>query len=251
MADALDELAADYGNFRAVFQWSASPEGDLELGLRLAGALYRFWIARGHLSEARAWLESALTHGVTASPRVRAIALHAAGVMAGMQHDGDVAMAHLAQSLALWEELGDVPREASAALNLGSVAKDRGDLEQAEQRLSQAQALFARCEDLRGQAAALGSRASVAHQRGDLERARDLFEQSLPLSREVGDRWAVANTLANLGHVRLALDDKLGAQDAFRKSLELRRELGNVLHIAESLEGIAGIMLDEQPRLAV
>jgi predicted ATPase/DNA-binding CsgD family transcriptional regulator len=251
MADALDSLASEYGNFRAVFHWSTSPDGELELGLRLAGALYRFWHARGYVTEARAWLESALERSDAVSPRVRALALNAAGVMAGMQHDHDRAIGYLQQSLALWEQLGEVDRQARVALNLGFVAQNLGDLEKAEQIFDQAQTLYARIRDLAGQANAVGSRARIAQERGDLRRASDLFVQCLRLFREVGDEWGVANALANWGYVKLGLDDKLGAQDAFRESLKLREELGNEVHIAESLEGLAAVMADDAPRLAV
>ena len=52
------------------------------MALRLGGALWRFWWARGHLSEGRNVLERALffaSEGVVAA--VRAKALNAAGVL--------------------------------------------------------------------------------------------------------------------------------------------------------------------------
>jgi predicted ATPase/DNA-binding CsgD family transcriptional regulator len=251
MADALDSLEAEYGNLRAVFQWSSGPTGDLELGLRLAGALYRFWIARGHLAEARTWVEAALARPDAVPPSIRAVALNGAGVMAGMQHDHERAVAYLTQSLLLWKELGDVARQAAVALNLGFVAQNTGHLQKAEQQFAQAKELFARNGDRNGQANALGSQANIARDLGDLHRAISLLEQCLALFRDIGDQWGIANTQANLGHVRLAFGDRPGAQQAFRESLQARRELGNVLHIAESLEGLAAVMADDEPRFAV
>src|SRR5207302_10343186 len=88
LASALDTLAAEYANFRAVFQW-ASDTGDLAMGLRLAGPLYRLWLARGPLTEARRWLEGALSRSQTQAvpPAIRATALNAAGGLAGIQLD--------------------------------------------------------------------------------------------------------------------------------------------------------------------
>src|SRR5207253_6110089 len=106
MAATLDELARDYANFRAVFHWAAE-QGDLETGLRLAGALYRFWMARGPLTEARGWLQSALPRSTDVPPAIRAAALSAAGVLAGMQHDHGQAIVHFQESLDLWAALGD------------------------------------------------------------------------------------------------------------------------------------------------
>lgn len=250
MADALDSMAAEYANLRAVFQWSTQPEGDLAMGLRLAGAVYRFWIARGHLTEARAWLESALVRTDAVPVNIRAVALNAAGVMAGMQHDHEHAIGYFEESLSLWTQLGESVRQAGVALNLGLVAQNLGKLDKAEHQFEQAQELYARSGDRDGQARAIGSRARIARDRGDLHRAMQLLNDCLALFREVGDEWGVANSLANLGHVMLELDDKVGAREAFRESLQARRVLGNVLHIAESLEGLAAVMADDQPRIA-
>ena len=63
-------MALDYGNFRAVFQ-RALETGDLTSGLRLAVGLYRFWVARGYLTEARAWLEIALPLSQFVPPATR------------------------------------------------------------------------------------------------------------------------------------------------------------------------------------
>jgi len=46
----LDDLLTEHGNFRAAFQW-AEQENEGEMGFRLGGALWRFWIVRGFMSE--------------------------------------------------------------------------------------------------------------------------------------------------------------------------------------------------------
>src|SRR5207237_4245232 len=78
MGETLDRLEREYDNFRAVLHW-ALDGGDLELGLRLAGALYRFWMLRGHLGEARQWLARALAHRRDLPNAVRRERLTAAG----------------------------------------------------------------------------------------------------------------------------------------------------------------------------
>ena len=42
-------------NLRSAFMWSRE-RGDTDGALRLASALSRFWLARGHIKEALAWL---------------------------------------------------------------------------------------------------------------------------------------------------------------------------------------------------
>ena len=58
----LDRLEREHDNCRAALRWAlAHPEPEaVEQGLRLAGALPWFWLTRGHLREARAWLDALL-----------------------------------------------------------------------------------------------------------------------------------------------------------------------------------------------
>ena len=54
-------LDAEHNNLRAALEWSLSREGRAEKGLRLAGALMRYWDNRGYFSEGRQWCTRLLT----------------------------------------------------------------------------------------------------------------------------------------------------------------------------------------------
>jgi len=71
----LERLDLEHDNMRAALSWTLE-SGEAELGLRLAGALWRFWWMRGHYGEGRRWLEEALAKDGPASA-VRAKALEA------------------------------------------------------------------------------------------------------------------------------------------------------------------------------
>ena len=51
----LDRLEIEYGNLRAALVWSLEEDGDPEMDLRLAGALWRFCYTRGHYGEGLEW----------------------------------------------------------------------------------------------------------------------------------------------------------------------------------------------------
>ena len=88
-AEWFRRLDADAENLRAATSWALA-DGDTDTALRLAGGLFRFWAARGALTERRGLLATALAAGA-GSPRPRVNALHAAGVMAAEAGDFDVA----------------------------------------------------------------------------------------------------------------------------------------------------------------
>ncbi len=52
-------LEAEHSNLRAALEWLDALEEAMQ-GLRLAGALWRFWEVRGHLAEGRSWLSEML-----------------------------------------------------------------------------------------------------------------------------------------------------------------------------------------------
>ena len=130
MGDALDGLEHDYDNFRAVLHWSLH-DGEISVGLRLAGALYRFWMLRGHLAEARQWLERALPAAKTSPSTFAPERSTPRGVVAGIQGDNSAAQAAFEESFRLWQAVGEPVPMAAAMGNLGLVAQDRHDMARA------------------------------------------------------------------------------------------------------------------------
>src|SRR5690606_18998477 len=78
---------AEHDNFRAAVQYLVAA-GNTEWALRLAGALFRFWEQRNHLTEGRETLARVLAMpGAEARTRPRARALYACSVLSDLQDD--------------------------------------------------------------------------------------------------------------------------------------------------------------------
>ncbi|MGH2344051.1 MAG: ATP-binding protein, partial [Chloroflexota bacterium] len=193
----LNRLTAEHDNLRAALSWSTAVETQRgsgpATGLRLAGALWRFWWMRGFPHEGRRWLEMTLAAAGSAPAHLRARALAGAGVLAADQGDYTRARSLHEESLALWRTLGDMDNVAGALNNLGSAAQQQGDY-RAARLLHEESLAFWRAQDNRpGIAGALNQLACIARDdQSDYARASSLLEESLALRRSLGDARGIA-----------------------------------------------------------
>ena len=246
----LGRLETEHENLRASLAWyEQQPEG-AEAGLRLAGALWRFWKVRGHLSEGRQWLSRTLKRGQedtaeTAPSAAQARALNGAGNLADLQGDYDQAQALFEKSLILWRQLADQEGIAGALGNLGGSAARHGDYAAARVLYEESLTVFRGLGNQRVIAALLSNLSSLAFWQGDYARARALDEESLGLQRKMGDQWSIALLLNNLGKLAILQDDYAEAQTLFEESLTLRRQLRDQSGIAHALADM-GSLADAQ-----
>jgi non-specific serine/threonine protein kinase len=131
----LPRLDAEHDNLRAVLGRRGRGSGALETALRVAGALWWFWLMRGHLREGRAWVTMLLAAVAPASTATRAKALSTAGRLAFVQGDHRAARELLEESLSIWREL-DLPEHIADALHdLGQAAHGETEHERARDLL--------------------------------------------------------------------------------------------------------------------
>src|SRR5215208_181180 len=149
---------------RAALSWALQRK-EVELALRLGGALWWFWSMRDYYSEGRRWLEAALAMDGRVSLEVRAMALAGVGELAWQQGDLDRAQEVCQEGLELLEH------EASdAKLNLlvclGWVALDREEHGQAQQLFEESLAMSREMSDIWWLASSLLGLATLSHNRG-------------------------------------------------------------------------------------
>jgi len=277
----LNRLEAEQPNLQAVLQ-RLLEHGDRETALRLGGALWRFWLSQGHLSEGRRWLEEALAGGCSASASVLAKALNGAGTLAHYQSDYGRAAELCGESLQLSRRLEDKQGIASALEGLALVARTGGRYAAARGMYEEAREIFRELGDEWGVAHSLHYEgisvwqqgkhaealplleeslklyreledrqgiAGVLHllrvAQGDPATARALCEESLNICREIGDKRGMARGLIGLGEVALGQGDPATARAAYEESIAMFRELGDRWFLAVSLDGLAGVIAAE------
>jgi tetratricopeptide (TPR) repeat protein len=238
----LARLEDEHDNLRAALRWAREagnqrPEAEM-LGLRLAGALWRFWFLHGYLSEGRAHLTAALAAAVGDQTGARARALHGAGILAYFQGDYGAARTLHAEALALRRELGDLSGISGSLNNLGIVAYGQGDYGAARALHEEALALRRQLGDQGGIAGSLSNLGGMAAAQADYAEARVLHEEALALRRALGDQWGIAVSLNNLASVASAQGNYAVARALLIESLGLRRELGDQRGIVDCLAGL-------------
>ena len=192
----LEQLEREHDNLRGALQWTESV-GEVDLGLRLAGAL------AGHLREGVRWLEAVQSVGA-GPPIARAKVFGGLGLLSLLEGDLARARVNLEMSLRLVRELRDTPGIVEALNSLGRVTLDEGDAVSAHSHFNESLVLARAIGHRWGAGFALTGLAQVAVVEGDDDRARSLFEQALGVYRGLDSRPHVAATLANLASVLLA-----------------------------------------------
>jgi predicted ATPase/serine/threonine protein kinase len=241
-ASWLARLEKEHDNLRAALSYSRE-NGKLEEGLRLAGALWRFWEVRGHVTEGRAVLDELLnlTLNVDVAANVRAKALNGAGVLAGNQGDHSRQTVILEESLRLYKELGDKAGIAQSINNLGSIAFSQGNYARAQELYAESLNLRREINDSWGIANSLNNLGGVAFLQGDCERALTLHSESLSLRRTLGDKRGISMSLNNMGEVAQEQQDYRRAASLYAESLAIRNELGDRFFIVSSLRNLAEV----------
>jgi non-specific serine/threonine protein kinase len=237
-------LEAEHENLLAAISWCLHADEGVEPGLQLAGALWRFWSVRGHLTLGREMLDKVLRRDesgqVTAA---RCTCLRAAGALALNQGDIVSARTFDTQALTMARELGD-HLAISAALNgLGMVSSSAGDLAAARDFYEQSLASAREAGYDRGMAVAYNNLADVAMILRDYDAARPLLEASLKMHRRRGDASGERVALINLAQICTKTGDTRSGRSYFIESLRIVRDLGSRWMGAQSFEAIGELAL--------
>jgi len=238
----LVRLEAEHDNIRVALSWALAECRNAESGVRLAGALWPFWLARGYLSEGRGWLEIAVSRGGSVPVRAKAKALIGAGWLANFQGEYGAAKTLIEEGLALYRELGDKEGVALSIVMLSSVAVmgQRDDIP-VEALIEEGLLLRPEVEDRRTVAGLLDIEGGVALARGDLGRAVELWEETLALYQDVGDVLGIVACHTNLGLVKLAQGDYERSTMLLGESLRLAWELDHKPFFQYSVIGLGGV----------
>lgn len=228
----LNRLERDHDNLRAALAFSQDTEGGVETGLRLAGALWKFWWMRGYFSEGRGFLERALKMSEGEETSARAKALSGAGILAEAQGDYAVAVLHYQQCLSVSRTLGDNTSIAQALNNLGKAASSQSEWESARNYYAQGLALYRSLGDEGRIAILLMNIGIMANHQQEYAQARTLYQESLAIFRKRQDLGPLTAVLLNLGDLACNQKDYALARLYLSEALQVAEKVGEKESIA-------------------
>jgi predicted ATPase/DNA-binding CsgD family transcriptional regulator/Tfp pilus assembly protein PilF len=229
----LEVLDAEHDNVRAALEWSAATEAGTD-GLRLASALWLYWLVRGHLTEGKRRLEVALQSAVDVPPRLRAAALIGLGQLMVMRGDLVEASSIARDALGIAQALPDSRLEGRA---LDTLAYSAAFLDPvaASRFFEQSVATSRGAGDGAFVADALNGLGISQYLAGDYRSATVSLMEGVACSRETGSAGTLTIGLTVLGYCLALQGRSARAQTYLRESLASARRLRDSAFTAQSL----------------
>ncbi|MGZ3445877.1 MAG: ATP-binding protein, partial [Myxococcaceae bacterium] len=281
-ARLLTELEADHEDMRTAIGWFTG-SGQLEEALRLCIALSPFWDVRGHWVEGHRRLSYAFQQAASASPLLRARALHWLGVRevyvsrlgesrsnleeavvlsreggdeqllgeslfrafypALFQGDLPAQQRYTDELTELSERVGDYRLQGLSRLNQGLLDGERGETDRAARRLDEGLFLSRRAGDAFGYGLLQNARGELARASGDHALARAAYEEEIRVGEQLGCKRFLAMGNGNLGDVLTRLGDSGAGLKRQQLCLQINQVLGERRSIASTLFHAAEALL--------
>lgn len=223
--ELLDQIEQEHDNIRDALHF-ALDSADTE-GLRVIGALWRFWTVRGQATEGAHWTSRMLERFPDADHRALARAHRTAAGLALELGDYDVAQAHLEAAVTLTRHFDDQPFGAALLIALAVVAGSQGDLKTETRMYLETLEIWRSLDHQQGVATTLSNLGTSSYEQGEFAAARRYFQDSLTIRNELEDEHGVASSLNGLGLVSHAEHDYSGAEGFYERAMALWNTLGN------------------------
>lgn len=253
----LNRLDLDHDNLSAALRWAAEGDGqDVAAGLRLGGALWRYWDRRGYLAETRQRLGKLLVRPEALNPEVapaRAKALYSVGIATHLQGDDEAANGLFMESLAIWQRLGEAGKlgAARAAHAIAFMALRRADYPTAHIWYTQCLSRYRDVNDRWGLAEAKSQLGTLALREGDAAKARALQEEALVLKQALGDLRGIRFSVWALGNIARLQADYATARTCYAQALTTAQEMDDKWSLPYCIEAFGYLAVAEkQPRRA-
>ncbi len=233
-------LKFEQDNIRSAMDWILRASNS-DLDLRLAAALYHYWVNYGFSREALHWNEQALEKSKNAAPVLKAIALRTIGDLYTYISEFERGKSLLNQALDIFRALKDEGNEAWAMILFGYAHIKRVDdlpvgIEMSKKGIEK----FKKLNDHSGMILGLNILGDLYRMYGDLQSAKNCYQESLQYAQESGEKVREAIQLSNLGVVAYEEKEYLLAENLIQQALEIFLDLDATYGMSYHIGSLAG-----------
>ncbi|HEY1883765.1 MAG TPA: adenylate/guanylate cyclase domain-containing protein [Candidatus Cybelea sp.] len=235
-------LDNDTPNLRLMLEWyfaNEQPEA-----VRLVRTLSSDWRMRGNITEGRSWITRALSLAEKEdSDRARLLCLGAS--FATLQDDLDESLRLSNEALGIFRSLDSSEGIAQALFRIAEVQHRQGHLDTAEALYRESFPHFIESGDARAEMLCLGNLGMLARQRGDLQQALQLLEDAMERAQRLGEARILGDVSMAIGWVKLGLRDLESSRRLFERTLTERLHQGDRYGACAARHGLATVDLEE------
>ena len=237
-------LGREQPNIREALDFCVSDSSTT--GLRIAAALFPFWLSRGLFGEGRRWLDRVLARKTGQLTVDRAKALFAASYLGGLQGDLTVSATYVAEGRALADQTAEPMPRTYIDLAEGFLALFEGNLSDARSHFENAVEVYAARGDHLFQVISLGILGATHTLRNDMEKAIECHERVLAITEPRGESMYRSYTLWALAVAVWQQGDRTRAVLLLTQALKLDQMVNDRLIASMCLQALAWIAVDEQ-----
>jgi predicted ATPase/class 3 adenylate cyclase len=238
---SLRRLDREDRNVRAAIDWTIA-SGETHLGLRLMGAVWRWYQVRGRIREARAILADLLARPAQGDVPVRIAALAAEGGLAYWMNDFEAARTAYEERLDLASSTGDGVLLADAHYDIGFLSMIEGDAERLRAHEQLALDLYRAEGREDGVVRARQALVLGVYLSGDYAAALELEQLNLEAYRATGARYVIADSMTLQAGIYWRLGDATASWLHLQEALRYFQETDNASGYARAL-GMAAVVL--------
>lgn len=243
-ASWMEALEAEHDNLRAALQWCVEHD-EFQAGAGIIRWIWRFWNARGYISEGRGWIEEALIHSEDLDGIVRTDLLAGAAQLARRQQDYQRGKQCLDLLVREFEQQGNRKMLAETLLEVASLEHSQEKIREAVDTFEAAESHFDSIGDRVGVARARTGLGTIAVDLQQTERAHELLDEECELLEELGssgDETALMSCLQDRARLAQAEQNWLLAMSFIEKSLQLQRKTGDTRGVPHGLLTLARLV---------
>jgi CHAT domain-containing protein len=189
----------------------------------------------------QSWQEALALYQEIGDLQKEAELLNSLGIAYYLMGQYQITIDYCQQSLKIQKEISDRMGESCSLINIGNALYSSGKYDVAIDYYEQSLAIQEEIGDRRGEGTALMNIGNILYSTAKYALAIDYYQRSLIIQEEIGDRKEEAKSKGNLGAAFLALGQYKKAIDFYEQQLAIAQQIQDLLGQANALNNLGTV----------